>query len=354
MSKSLRKRSKKSGLPPGTPVHIGVQKTDQPILTLLTYQKTSVQEQTVSTVEECLQAIAEDHVTWISVKGLHDTELLQKLADGLHIHPLVIEDIANTEQRPKAEAYETYNFLVLKWIQQVSESEALAIEQVSMIQGPDYVMTFEEGPLDIFQAVRTRIHGGKGHIRSLSTDFLMYALLDAVVDHYFVVLEALGEGIESLEDHLIANPNPENLSRLHRLKRDMILLRKSVWPCREVIAHLERGDSTLLTQATTVYFRDVYDHTIQVIETTESYRDMLAGMLDIYLTSLSNKLNETMKVLTIIATLFIPLTFIVGLYGMNFRYMPELEWHWGYPVVLLVMGILAAGMIWFFKKKRWL
>ena len=354
MTKSLRKRSRKSGLPPGTPIHIGVQKTDKPILTIITYNATDSQEKTVSTVSDCLQAIGEDHATWISVKGLHDIGVLQQLAEGLHVHPLVIEDIANTEQRPKVESYDTYNFLVLKWIHQIPASTELAIEQVSVIQGANFLVTFEEGPTDIFQTVRTRIRGGKGQIRTLGIEFLAYTLLDAVVDHYFIVLESLGEAIEYLEEQLIAHPTPETLHELHRLKRAMILLRKSVWPCREVIAHLERGESSLLTSATTLYFRDVYDHTIQVIETTETYRDMLAGMLDIYLTSLSNKLNETMKVLTMMATLFIPLTLIAGIYGMNFHYMPELEWRWGYPAVLFGMVLLTVGMLGFFRKKRWL
>lgn len=353
MGKSVKTRSSKAGLPPGTPIHIGVQKREQPVLRVLTYHEGGVEEKTASTVSECVQAIGGHHLTWISVRGLHDIDLLQQLSGALHIHPLVVEDIANTEQRPKFEDYETYNFLVLKWIQQIPVSKELAIEQISIIQGANLLVSFEEGPDDIFQAVRNRIHGGKGQIRNLGTDYLAYALIDAVVDHYFIVLESLGEVIEDFEGHLITHPNPENLHKLHRLKQDMILLRKAVWPCREVIAKLERGESPLLTPATGIYFRDVYDHTIQVIESTETYRDMLASMLDIYLSSMSNKLNETMKVLTMMATLFIPLTFIAGIYGMNFTYMPELEWPWGYPAVLAVMVSLAGGMLWFFRRKHW-
>ena len=365
MANSRRKRSHKSGLPPGTPVHIGVQKRDQPVLRVLTYHKEGVEEKTASSVSECVQAIGDPqllnngslssfpHFTWISVRGLHDIDLLQQLAGVLHIHPLVVEDIANTEQRPKVEDFDAYNFLVLKWIQQNPVSKDLVIEQVSMIQGQNFLVSFEEGPDDIFQAVRNRIHVGKGQIRNLGTDYLAYTLLDAVVDHYFIVLESLGEVIEDFEDELITHSDPDNLHKLHRLKQDMILLRKAVWPCREVIAKLERGESPLLTSATGIYFRDVYDHTIQVIETTETYRDMLAGMLDIYLSSISNKLNETMKVLTMIATIFIPLTFISGVYGMNFRYMPELDWPWGYPAVVAVMAILAIGMLLLFRRKRW-
>jgi len=354
MSPSLKKRSKKSGLPPGTPIHIGLQKTEDPVLNVVTFRDADFHEKTVSTAADCLQAIGDGHITWISLRGLHDLTILQQLAEGLGIHPLVVEDIANTEQRPKIEDYDSYHFLVLKWIQQNSTTSSLAIEQISIIQGSKFLLSFEEGPDDIFYSVRHRIRGGKGHIRTWGTDYLAYTLIDAVVDHYFSVLESLGETIEQLEEELIVRPDPQNLHKLHQLKRDMILLRKAVWPCREVIAHLERGESPLLTPATTIYFRDIYDHTIQVIETTETYRDMLAGMLDIYLTSLSNRLNETMKVLTMMATLFIPLTFIAGIYGMNFTYMPELEWPWGYPAILALMGLLTTGMLWYFRKKRWL
>lgn len=243
---------------------------------------------------------------------------------------------------------------MLKWIHRSEHSQSLAAEQVSIILGNHFVLSFEEGPDDIFHSVRTIIREGKGRIRKMGTDYLTYALLDAVVDHYFFILEHLGEEIESLEEAIVSQPQRETLQVLHRLKQDMILLRRSVWPLREVVAHMERSDSPLITPSTTVYLRDVYDHTIHAIETGETYRDMLASMLDIYLTSLSNKLNETMKVLTIMATLFMPLTLIAGIYGMNFKYMPELEWPFGYPAVLAFMVGIATWMVIVFRRKRWL
>jgi len=229
-------------------------------------------------------------------------------------------------------------------------------EQVSLILGPNFVISFqEEGKEgDLFEVVRERLRSSKGKLRKMGADYLLYALLDAIVDGYFVILERLGERIEVLEEELLANPSQLTLQNIHTMKREMIFLRKSVWPLREVISGLQRGESPLITETTGPYLRDVYDHTIQVIDAVESFRDMLAGMLDIYLSSISNRLNEVMKLLTIIATIFIPLTFIVGVYGMNFKLMPELEWRWGYPAVWLVMVVVAGLMLAFFRRKRWL
>jgi len=227
-------------------------------------------------------------------------------------------------------------------------------EQVSLILGPTWVISFQESWGDVFDSVRERIRGDKGRIRKVGADYLAYALIDAVVDNYFMILEKVGEDIEEIEDELVTNPVPETLQTLHNLKRQMIFLRKSVWPLREVISRLERWESPLIQKSTHIYLRDVYDHTIQVIDAVETFRDMLSGMLDIYLSSVSNRMNEVMKVLTIIATIFIPLTLVAGLYGMNFRYMPELEWRWSYPLVLLVMLTIGVLMVMYFRKKRWL
>lgn len=349
----VKKRSKKSGLVPGTPIHVGEQKMDKVLVTVMSYNEGSYEEHTVSSIADCLGYIQPSRTTWISVKGLHDVEPLQQLAAGLTIHSLVLEDVVNTDQRPKIEDYDNYLFLVLKWFHLASHSSTVTPEQVSIILGAQWVVSFEEGPGDMFGPLRDRIRKDKGQIRKLGTDYLAYALSDAVVDHYFSVLEHLGETIEALEEELVHYPKQENLHALYRLKRNLIIIRKAVWPLREVVANLERGESQLLSPQTKLYFRDVYDHTIQVIETVETYRDMLASMLDIYLTTLSNRLNETMKVLTMMATLFIPLTFIAGIYGMNFKHMPELEWLWGYPAVLGVMASLAGGMLWFFRRKQW-
>ncbi len=362
MAKGHKRRSTKAGLSPGTPVHIGEAKAEAMHLTLLQYSDDRFQERDRATIDDCLQAKKDGGPMWVVVRGLHQVESLQQLAAGFGLHPLVIEDVVNTEQRSKLEDYGDYLFLVVKRLLLSTGPSAgrpgpraeVRTEQVSLILGPDYVLSFQEGPADLFHAVQGRLRNGKGRIRTMGCDYLAYSLLDSVVDEYFSVVEQLDEEIEGLEDAVVTNPVPETVQALHRLKKSVIVLRKAVWPLREVVGRLERAESPLIKPATVVYLRDVYDHTIQVIETTETLRDMLAGMLDIYLTSLSNRLNETMKVLTVIATLFIPLTFIVGIYGMNFTNMPELAWPWGYPLVWLVMLVVAGGMLVYFRRRSWL
>jgi magnesium transporter len=240
---------------------------------------------------------------------------------------------------------------MLYYDQREQEIEA---EQVSLILGSNFVISFQEREGDVFTVIRDRIRTGKGRIRKAGADYLAYSLVDAIVDYYFVILEKLGEKIEGIEEELVTNPTPETLQTIHHLKRELIFLRKSVWPLREVISVLERGESALIQESTGIYLRDLYDHTIQVIDSIETFRDMVAGMLDIYLSSVSNKLNEVMKVLTIIATIFIPVTFIVGIYGMNFQYMPELGWRWGYPVVWLVIVVVVIAMVFYFRRKKWI
>jgi len=227
-------------------------------------------------------------------------------------------------------------------------------EQVSLVLGSNFVISFQERVGDVFDEVRDRIRNAKGRIRKMGPDYLAYALLDAVVDNYFTVLEKFGEKIEAAEEELVANPTEKTLKQIHLVKRELLSVRKSVWPLRELISALQRGESGLIQETTGIYLRDMYDHTIQVIDTVESFRDMVSGMLDIYLSSISNKMNAVMKVLTIIATIFIPLTFIAGVYGMNFKYMPELQWRWGYGLILVVMGIVAVIMLFYFRKKKWL
>jgi magnesium transporter len=355
MRRMIQRRSVKGGLPPGTLVHIGERKVDQTKIRTITYDERHVQEQTPQTVEECLPPEDQAGVTWINVDGLHETEALGKLGERLGLHPLVAEDILNTDQRPKMEDYGDYLFVVLKSLYHVDEqSREPEIEQISLVLGPNYVLSFQEREGDEFDPIRERIHSDKGRVRKTGADYLLYALIDLIVDQYFVVLERLGDRMESLEEELIADPTTETLHLIHHLKQEMAFLRKSMWPLREVIGGLERSESPLIHESTALYLRDVYDHTIQVIDAVETFRDMLSGMLDIYLSSLSNRMNEVMKVLTIIATVFIPLTFIAGVYGMNFGYMPELEWPWGYPLVWFVMIVIAALMVLYFRKKRWL
>jgi magnesium transporter len=355
MARLMKKRPKKAGLPPGTPVHIGEKRSERTKITILDYDEGHFQEVEIRRVDECFPFRDKPTVTWINVEGIHQVEILEKVGDCFGLHHLVLEDIANTDQRPKMEDYGGYIYTVLKMLYYNDESNEIVIEQISLVLGPNFVISFQEGKEgDVFGPVRERIRSEKGRIRQMGADYLAYALIDSIVDYYFIILERLGEEIEFLEEELVTNPTPETVQTIHDLKREMIFLRKSVWPLREVISGLERGESSLIQESTRIYLRDVYDHTIQVIDAVETFREMLSGMLDIYLSSISNRMNEVMKVLTIIATIFIPLTFIVGVYGMNFRYMPELERPWAYPMVLLFMLAIGLLMVFYFRKKRWL
>jgi magnesium transporter len=354
MSKFIKKRSKKSGLPPGTLVHIGERKTEKVRITILDYDELQFEEKEAKTIEECFPFKDKPTTTWINMDGLHQVDITEKLGKHFDIHPLVLEDILNTEQRPKIEDFDDYIFIVLKMIYLDEKEDEIKVEQISLIIGSNFVISFQEREGDVFDSLRGRIKEGKSRIRKMGSDYLAYALADAIVDNYFTVLEKLGEKIEQVEDELIGNPTPETLQTLHDLKREMIFLRKSVWPLREVISRWEREETPLIKDTTRIYLRDVYDHTIQVIDSVETFRDMLSGMLDIYLSSISNRMNQVMKVLTIIATIFIPLTFIAGVYGMNFENMPELKWRAGYFIALGIMLIIAVFMLFNFRKRKWL
>jgi magnesium transporter len=355
MDRLIKKRSEKAGLPPGTLVHIGEKKTEKTKITIIDYDEAQFEEKEAKTIEECFPFKDKPTTTWINIEGVHELAIIEKIGEHFGLHPLLLEDIANTEQRPKMEDYGEYIFIVLKMLFHDDKTNEVKAEQVSLILGSNFVISFQEGIKgDVFDPVRERIRNGKGRTRKMRSDYLAYALVDAIVDNYFLILEKLGEKIEDIEEELVTNPASETLRGIHHLKREMIFLRKSVWPLREVLSCLERGESFLIHATTRIYLRDVYDHTIQIIDTIETFRDMLSGMLDIYLSSISNRMNQIMKVLTIIATIFIPLTFIVGIYGMNFEYMPELKWRWGYFAVLLVMLIVGIGMLIQFKKKKWL
>jgi len=354
MLKLFRRGYKKVGLPPGTLVQIEEKKAEKAKITVIDYDEAQFQEKEARTIEECFPFKDTPTLTWINIDGIHQVEIIEKIGTHFGIHPLILEDIMNTAQRPKMEDFEDYIFVVVKMIYYDDKDNEIKAEQLSVILGSNFVISFQEKEGDVFDPVRERIRKGKGRIRKMKPDYLAYALLDTIVDHYFVVLEKLGEKIEDMEEELVTNPTPETLQTIHTLKRELIFLRKSVWPLREVINVLERGESSLINESTGIYLRDVYDHTIQVIDTIETFRDMVSGMLDIYLSSISNKMNEVMKVLTIIATIFIPLTFVAGLYGMNFKYIPELEWHWGYFAVLSLMVLIVSWMVLYFRKKRWL
>ena len=349
-----KRRSKKAGLPPGTPVYVGEREDEKVKISVLDYDELNYQEKEVKAVEECFPFKDTSTVTWINIDGIHQVDIIEKIGKHFDLHPLIQEDIVNTEQRPKIEDFGNYIYIVLKMIYHDENDGEIKIEQVSLILGENFVISFQEKEGDIFNHVRERIRNGKGRIRKMKADYLAYSLLDAVVDNYFFILEKSGEQIEELEDKVVSNPKPETLQEIHKLKRGMIFLRRSVWPLREVINTLERGESSFIQKTTRIYLRDVYDHTIQVIDSVETFRDMLSGMHDTYLSSISNRMNEIMKVLTIIATIFIPLTFVAGIYGMNFKFMPELAWRWGYFAVWLIMTAVAVLMIFYFKRKKWL
>lgn len=348
-------RSAKAGLPPGTLVHIGTRQVGETRVRIIDYDESGVRETARAALADCVPFRDSESVTWIDIEGLQDIPLLEGLGRCYGLHPLILEDILNTDQRPKTDDMEGYIYVVLKMLDFDPRTLEVVSEQVSLIFGRRYVISLQEGREgDLFEPLRERIRAGKGRLRRLGSDFLAYSLLDTVIDHYFAIVERFAERIESLEEELVGNPRPETLHQIHRLKREMILLRKAAWPLREVVNALEKSDSELIRPATKLFLRDLYDHAIHIVDSVETYREMLSGMIDIYLSSVSNRMNQVMRVLTIIATIFMPLTFLAGIYGMNFRYMPELGWPWGYPLVLLAMFVLAGAMLFFFKKKHWL
>ncbi len=321
-------------------------------ISYIRYNENLYEEKEASTPEECARLCESSDIVWINLDGIHDERVIAEIGERFNIHSLTVEDIVNTGQRPKFEDFDNYLFIVLKMLEY--SRAIMKTEQVCMILGANYVITLQEKPGDVFSTVRDRIRGCKGRIRREKADYLAYALIDAVVDSYFLIIESIGDMIETVEDQVTLNPVPEIISRIHRFKRALLFMRRTVWPLREEIALLEKSGSELVGESTSIFFRNLYDHTIQVIDTIETYRDIVSSMHDTYLSSVSNRMNEVMKVLTIIATIFIPLTFITGVYGMNFRNMPELYWKYGYWVALGFMLIISTGMLIFFRKKKWI
>lgn len=349
------RRSTKTGLLPGTLAYVGDRPEAGPIkLTLIDYDEDRLVERETAVVEECFPFLDQPPNTWLNVDGVHQVEVIEKIGQHLNLHPLLLEDLVNTRQRPKLEDYEGHLFIILKMLNYEATHRQVHAEQVALVLGPDYLISFEEDPGDVFDQVRTRLRAGAGRLRKAGPDYLAYSLIDAIVDNYFNILEETGEDIADLEEELATAPHRETLQTIYRLKREMIALRRAVWPLREVLGALQRADSPLIQPGTQLYLRDVYDHTIQIIDAVESMRDLLAGMLDIYLSGTSNRLNEIMKVLTIFSAIFIPLTFLAGVYGMNFRYFPEINWRSGYPLFWLVTIVIIVSMLIFFRRKRWL
>jgi len=344
----------KADQPPGTPLFTGSRKMEKVRLSYIRFNENLHEEKENSTPEECASLCRSSDVVWINVEGIHDTEIIDKIGKLFDIHSLTIEDIVNMMQRPKFEDFGNYLFIVLKMLNYEKINSLMQTEQVCMIIGKNYVITFQERPGDVFDKVREQIRGGRGKIRRAGADYLAYSLIDSVVDSYFLILETIGDQIEEEEDQVILNPRPQTISNIHRFKRAMLFMRRTVWPLREEIALLEKSGSDIVKKSTAFFLRNLYDHTIQVIDTVETYRDVISGMHDTYLSSVSNRMNQIMKVLTIIATIFIPITFITGVYGMNFRNMPELFWDCGYYMALGLMLLISAGMLLFFRKKKWI
>ena len=355
MVEKIKKRSVKTGLPPGSLIHIGEKRVKESRIHIMDYDENSVREKDGAILEECFPFKDTESVTWIDIEGLKDISLLDRLGNCYGLHPLILEDILNTDQRPKLDDMQGYIYVVLKMLDFQPASKDIISEQISIVFGKNFVISLQEGREgDLFEPLRERIRGGKGSIRKMGPDYLAYSLLDTIIDHYFLILEKFAERIETLEENVVSDPGPETLRQIHCLKREMIFLRKSAWPLREVIYGLEKSESDLIRPATKIFLRDIYDHAVHIIESIETYREMLSSMLDIYLSSVSNRMNQVMKVLTIIATIFMPLTFLAGVYGMNFKYMPEIGWRWGYPLILFIMLGVGAVMLYFFKKKKWL
>jgi magnesium transporter len=350
--KLVQKRSKKTGLPPGTLVHIGERRTEQVTFTVFHYGAAGCEELQPYQANQ-LAPPADESVVWINVSGVHNVEVLEAIGKQFVLHPLLLEDIANTDQRPKLDDYETYFFLVMKMMS-LTDKKEIAVEQVSLVLGRNYVLSFQENGTDVFQPVRERLRGGKGRLRQSGADYLLYALVDAIVDQYFAVLEFMGEKIELLQQTVVDDPKPETLNEIHGLKRQLLFVRRAVWPLRDVMNNLSRSDCPFLQEATKLFFRDVYDHVVQIVDTIETLREMVSASLDIYLSSVSYRLNAVMRVLTVITTIFMPLSFIASIYGMNFEHMPELKSTWGYPIVLIAMTVVGLGMLVLFRNKRWL
>lgn len=360
MKRKTRKRpssaaglGNKAGLSPGTSIFVGERKQEKTRIDLIDYTEDRFEETRDAALADCARLKDGSGITWINVNGIHDVTLIDALGKQFGLHPLTLEDIVNTNQRPKAEEYEKYIFLVLKMITFNDTQNEIDIENVSLILGDGYVISFQEREGDVFEGARQRIRTAKGRLRGAKADYLAYALMDGVVDEYFVALEKIGAHIEDIDDEIVLAPDATLMQEVHRLKREILFLRKSVWPLREEIAALEKFESPLINGSTRVYLRDLYDHTIQIIDLVETFRDILGGMHDTFLSSVSNRMNEVMKVLTVIATIFIPLTFIAGVYGMNFEHMPELKWPFGYYLIWGIMISIAIGMLAYFKKRKW-
>ncbi|MFN7285699.1 MAG: magnesium/cobalt transporter CorA [Dolichospermum sp.] len=348
-----------AGTAPGT--IIVDENAEEPIIFLIDYNQTDLIRKQISYPEECINYLDTESVSWVDVQGLGNKDILHRLGQSFDLHPLVLEDIVNMVERPKIEDYEDQLVIIAHMVVPNNNNSSFYSEQVSLVLGKYYVLTIQEEPEhDCFDGVRMRIDKGKGIIRRQGSDYLAYSLLDAIIDGFFPVLELYGERIDELEEEVIVNPNQKTLQKIYQVRRELLQLRRAIWPQRDAINSLIRDGSELISDEVRIYLRDCYDHAVQVMDIVETYRELVAGLMDVYLSAISNKMNEIMKLLTVVSSIFIPLTFIAGVYGMNFNTeksphnMPELNWYWGYPLCLGVMALVAISLLYFFWRRGWL
>ncbi|MBU3917844.1 magnesium/cobalt transporter CorA [bacterium] len=353
---TILKTSKKAGLSPGTLIHVGERKAEETSISIIDYDQDHFQEKTIASIEECLPFKDTSTVTWINIDGLHDVNIIEPLGDMFNIHSLVLEDVLHTGQRPKIEEHESFLFLVMKSLRFDERKDTYMEDQVSVIVGENYIITFQEHSSSLFNAIKARLRkqSGKQNIRKRGTDYLAYALMDLMVDHNFEILEILGEKLELLDNTLFEDISQDYLQSVYDLKKMIFSLRKSIWPMRDIVYTIMKEEYSLIDDSTVNYFRDVYDHVMQIIDSIEVYRELISSMIDTYLATLNMKMNQVMKVLTIAASIFMPLTFIGAIYGMNFKFMPELEWKWGYFAVLVTMISIVITMLYLFRKNKWI
>ena len=354
MIRLIKKASQKVGLAPGTMIHVGEKKIEKTKIHFFNYNEDALEENEAERLDDIFSLKDSPDTTWINIDGLHEIETIEKIGRHFGVHALTLEDIVHTEQRAKMEEFDQYIYVVLKMLFMDKDNNEIHSEQISFVLGENFLLTFQEMTGDIFNGVRDRIRKAKGRIRKKGADYLLYALMDAVIDGYFLVLDYIGEQTEDIEEIMLTDSSHDTLLMIHNMKRELIFFRRQVWPIREFLNTLINDELLLMDPSIHVFLRDLYDHTFQVIDTIESLRDVLTGLQDVYLSGLSNKMNEVMKVLTVIATIFIPVSFLAGVYGMNFRYMPELELKWSYPLFwVLVTAIIVLMVVWF-KRKKWL
>lgn len=355
MSTDIQKRVKKAGQLPGTPIYTGSKLEVIPQVTIATYNNQEFNQQVYTQLDQQSIQAKDNYITWIHVEGLRDIHLIEQIAEKYKLHPLSVEDILNVSQRSKIEDFDDYIFITLKILSWEHKLGKINTEQLSLVIGQNFVLSFSEGPFPAFNLIRERLRTGHSvHLLENGSDYLAYRLMDITIDQYFVVLEKISDKIENIEENIITSPTQQNARDIFHLKHKILLLRKAVWPIREEISHLLQAEHKFITSFTRLYLRDLYDHVVQAIDAVETLRDMVSSIMDIYLSLVTNKMNEIMKVLTIISTIFIPITFVTSLYGMNFKYMPELDWHYGYPGALVVMGLISCGMLLFFRRKKWI